>query len=184
MGAQVLKVAHVHRIHLYDVPILGSERSRQKCEAQNTADASCDHQRAKGYLHPVHVRVEFARNSIAFNSCVTRIPLVLFQSKRWRDHYGMRGKNKTILGCWCFLWRQRLNLQYLQDQPILDWMNQAHERDNSLTETAAASAWEGLGVAREAHKFTHDKILKFGESAPLKLNQRWQNMDTYIFYKF
>lgn len=36
-------------------------------------------------------------------------------------------------------------------------MNQAHERDNSLTETAAASAWEGLGVAREAHKFKHDK---------------------------
>lgn len=40
-------------------------------------------------------------------------------------------------------------------------MNQAREGDNSLTETAAAaSAWEGLGVAREAHKFTHDKNIK------------------------
>lgn len=59
--AHVLKVADVHRIHLYDVPVLCSEGSRQKREAQDTADAGCDHQTAKGYLHPVQVRVEVAR---------------------------------------------------------------------------------------------------------------------------
>lgn len=52
VGAHVLKVAHVQRIHLDDVPILGSEGSRQRPEAQKTADAGCDHQSAKGNLHP------------------------------------------------------------------------------------------------------------------------------------
>lgn len=55
MGAHVLSVAHIHRIHLYDVPVIGSESSRQESEAHETADAGCDHHRAKVNLHPVQV---------------------------------------------------------------------------------------------------------------------------------
>lgn len=58
----VFIVARVHGIHIYDVPVVGSEGSRQKGEAQQAADAGCDHQRAEGYLHPVQVRAELARN--------------------------------------------------------------------------------------------------------------------------
>lgn len=66
MGAHVLKVAHVHRIHLYDVPELGSEGSRQKREAQDTTDAGGDHHRTKGDHHPVRTEDKFTCNGDGF----------------------------------------------------------------------------------------------------------------------
>lgn len=50
-----IEIAHVHGgVHLYDVPIVGAERSRQKDEAESPADASCGHHQAQMYLHPAH----------------------------------------------------------------------------------------------------------------------------------
>lgn len=62
VGAHVLYVAWVDRIHLYDEPIICSERSRQKSEAENPAHSGCDHQITEAYFHGVHVRVYYARN--------------------------------------------------------------------------------------------------------------------------
>lgn len=43
VGAHVLGVARVPGIHLYDVPVVGTEGSRQKGEAEEPTDARGDH---------------------------------------------------------------------------------------------------------------------------------------------
>lgn len=50
-----VEIAHVNGgVHLYDVPVVGPERSRQADEAQSPADASCGHHQAQMHLHPAH----------------------------------------------------------------------------------------------------------------------------------
>lgn len=146
VGAHVLKVAHVRRIRLYDVPILGSEGSGQKSEAQHAADAGCDHQEAKGYLHPAQVRGELARNGDGFTSCVTRTFLVLIRSsKRWRAHYGMRKQKKSPKHWWGYpkdlqrRWKRTCPGTNESSHKARGW------RSDGTAAAAAASDWEGLG---------------------------------------
>ena len=64
VGAHVLKVTHIHGIHLYDVPVLRSEGSGQESEAQQSADPGCDHQRAESHLHPPAGEDHFTRKTV------------------------------------------------------------------------------------------------------------------------